>query len=149
MATQPNRLQQEALYSATGAGLSKEPRFTQTMLQQAYDDNATIRACKLPSALVEVPRISERYETQSYSHGVAGKDLRTLQIVENKISGQPVLNLNSAFFGAQRDANAVPDAHAEIFVRQKDFNATAAERNNYIKGLIYHTDMDHPLSFHH
>ena len=67
MATQPNRLQQEALYSSTGAGLAKEPRFTQTMLQQAYDDNATIRACKLPSALVEVPRISERYETQSYS----------------------------------------------------------------------------------
>ena len=87
VATQPNRLQQEALYSATGAGLSKEPRFTQTMLQQAYDDNATIRACKLPSALVEVPRISERYETQSYSQGIAGRDLRALQIVENKISG--------------------------------------------------------------
>jgi hypothetical protein len=149
VATQPNRLQQEALYSATGAGSAKETRFTQHMLQQAYDDNATIRACKLPSALVEVPRISERYETQSYSQGVAGKDLRALQIVENKVSGQPVLNLNSAFFGAQREGTTVPDAHAETFARQKDFNATAAERNNYIKGLVYHTDMDHPLSFHH
>jgi len=60
-----------------------------------------------------------------------------------------VLNLNSAFFGAQREGTAVPDAHAETFARQKDFNATAAERKNYIKGLVYHTDMDHPLSFHH
>ena len=119
------------------------------MLQQAYDDNATIRVCKLPSVLVEVPWISERYETQSYSQGVAGKDLRVLQIVENKVSGQPVLNLNCAFFGAQKEGTAVPDAHAETFARQKDFNATAAERNKYIKGLVYHTDMDHPLSFHH
>jgi len=33
------------------------------MLNQAFDDNATIRACKLPSALVEVPKINEKYET--------------------------------------------------------------------------------------
>ena len=44
------------------------------MLAQAYDDNATIRASKLPSALVEVPRINERYETQSYEQA-AGRDL--------------------------------------------------------------------------
>ena len=69
--------------------------------------------------------------------------------MENKLNGEPVLNLNCAFFGAKGAGSQVPNAHDEIFSRQKDFNATAAERKNFIKGLVYHTDMDHPLSFHH
>jgi hypothetical protein len=75
-------------------------RFTNNMLQQGYDDNATIKACRLPSALVEVPRINERYETQSLLLGdqLSGKNLKTVQLVENK-QKDPILNINSAFFG--------------------------------------------------
>lgn len=62
----------------------KEPRFTQNMLNQAFDDNATIKCAKLPSALVEVPRINERYETQSYKTIADGRDLQTLKLVSNR-----------------------------------------------------------------
>jgi|LauGreDrversion4_2_1035121.scaffolds.fasta_scaffold628858_2 hypothetical protein len=67
------------------------------MLQQGCDDNATIRASKMPSALTEVPRINERYETQSYDQ-IQGRELQSLKIVDNTRK-DPVLNINAAFFG--------------------------------------------------
>jgi hypothetical protein len=69
------------------------------MLSQAFDDNGTIKASKMPSALVEVPKVNERYETTSYTaSAIQGRDLQALKIAENK-GNNPVLNINSAFFG--------------------------------------------------
>ena len=71
------------------------------MLNQAFDDNATIRASKMPSSLVEVPRINERYETRSHApnpNQIQGRDLRTLELVAN-MKNDPTLNINAAFFG--------------------------------------------------
>ena len=70
------------------------------MLNQAFDDNATIRACKLPSALVEVPKINEKYETQSYLNAgsnIKGREFKTIDLFNNRTK-DPLLNLNSAFF---------------------------------------------------
>jgi hypothetical protein len=36
------------------------------MLNHFYDDNATIKASKLPSNLVEVPKVNEKYEISSF-----------------------------------------------------------------------------------
>lgn len=40
--------------------------FTQNMLDHVFDDNATIKVSKMPSSLVEVPRINEKYEISSF-----------------------------------------------------------------------------------
>lgn len=61
VATQGRRIQEETL-QPMGQG-EYTYKFTNQMLEQAYGDNVSIKACFLPSALVEVPRISERYET--------------------------------------------------------------------------------------
>ena len=81
---------------------------------------------------------------------LAGKNLKTVELVNNK-QKDPVLNLNAAFFGTPIDtAKPTPsDPYEEIFKKQKDFNAASSEQGNYAKGLVYHTDMNHPLSFHH
>ena len=42
------------------------PVFTNNMINHLYDDNATIKVSKLPSNLVEVPRINEKYEISSF-----------------------------------------------------------------------------------
>ena len=39
------------------------------MLNQFYDDNATIKVSKNPSSLVEVPRVNEKYEIKSFFGG--------------------------------------------------------------------------------
>lgn len=113
LAQQPQRLREQTLYQGNG-----EARFTQHMLAQAYDDNATIRASKLPSALVEVPRINERYETQSYEQA-AGRDLQSLRIAQNSRK-DPVLNINAAFFTHTQSQPAPSDPYEEIFQRQRE-----------------------------
>ena len=99
----------------------KEPRFTQNMLNHAYDDNGAIRACKLPSALVEVPKINEKYETKSFAQSdINGRDLKTLQLFENS-KKDPILNINAAFFGKKENEqpNKLRDPYEEIYNRQR------------------------------
>lgn len=36
------------------------------MLNQFYDDNATIKVSVMPSNLVEVPKVNEKYEVSSF-----------------------------------------------------------------------------------
>lgn len=42
------------------------PIFTNNMLNHLYDDNATIKVSKMPSNLVEVPKVNEKYEISSF-----------------------------------------------------------------------------------
>lgn len=52
--------------------------FTEQMLNQFYDDNAAITVSKMPSNLVDVPRINEKYEISAH---LSSKDhLKTVQI---------------------------------------------------------------------
>lgn len=39
------------------------------MLNHYYDDNASIKVSKMPSNLVDVPRVNEKYEIKSYFGG--------------------------------------------------------------------------------
>jgi hypothetical protein len=110
-------MQQDAIYGDDG------PRFTRDILNHVYDDNANIKAARLPSALVEVPRINEKYETQSYSQ-IQGRDLQALKIATNARE-DPIGNLNSAFFGVTDPVAKKPPVapYEEIFKKQQDFNA--------------------------
>jgi hypothetical protein len=66
------------------------------MLNQFYDDNATIKANKMPSSLVEVPKINEKYEMSSYQQFLFQK-LKSEQLITNS-KKDPILNTNAAFF---------------------------------------------------
>lgn len=86
------------------------------MLNQVYDDNANIKAARMPSALVDVPRINEKYETQSYSQ-IQGRDLKTLKLIENRENNSGLLNINAAFFttAPAEQAKIPSDPYEEIF----------------------------------
>ncbi len=72
------------------------------MLNQVFDDNATIKVSKMPSNLVEVPRVNEKYEISSFYNGKTPQylqNLRTLDLVKNSNQeGDPLMNLNPTFF---------------------------------------------------
>ena len=55
------------------------------MLQHYYDDNATIKAARMPSSLVEVPRVNEKYEVASFTHAPMNylENLKSAQMVRN------------------------------------------------------------------
>jgi hypothetical protein len=65
-----------------------------------------------------------------------------------------LLNLNAAFFGTPLDtytqskAAVIEDPYTQIFNKQVQTLANSSENKQYVKNLVYHTDMDHPLSFH-
>ena len=99
------------------------------MLNQYYDDNASIKVSKMPSNLVEVPRVNEKYEISSFfnnpypSHGT--NNLRTMQLIDNK-SKDPILNMNPTFYGGS-SANTLStsvDPYNEIFNKQKEYHAS-------------------------
>ena len=70
------------------------------MLGHIYDENATIKVSKLPSNLVEVPRINEKYEINSFfgKHPQYRENLRTMDLITNA-NMDPLLNLNPNFYG--------------------------------------------------
>lgn len=59
IATQQKRQQAATLQSEL-------PIFTNNMLNHLYDDNTTIKVSRLPSNLVEVPKVNEKYEIKSF-----------------------------------------------------------------------------------
>ena len=65
------------------------------MLNQFYDDNAAIKVSKMPSNLVDVPRINEKYEISS--HLTSRDNLKTVELAKN-LSRDPILNLNPSFY---------------------------------------------------
>lgn len=73
------------------------------MLNQFYDDNSAIKVTKMPSNLVEVPKVNEKYEiTTFYSQNNNStapylKDLKTLNVHNNNIK-DPINNLNPTFY---------------------------------------------------
>ena len=71
------------------------------MLAQYFDDAAAIKASAMPSGLVEVPRVNEKYEVASFFSSPFPPqfvgNLRTLEIVAN-CKNDPVMNVNAAFF---------------------------------------------------
>jgi hypothetical protein len=70
------------------------------MLNHLYDDNTTIKVSKLPSNLVEVPKVNEKYEISSFfgPSPQYKENLRTLQLIKNNET-DPIMNVNSIFFG--------------------------------------------------
>ena len=60
-----------------------------------------------------------------------------------------MLNLNSAFFGEKAPSRAVAiDPYLEMQALQREFQSRSSQSKDFIRGLVYHTDIDHPLSFH-
>ena len=94
MASQSRRQQQAT------AMTSNMPVFTNNMINHLYDDNATIKVSKMPSNLVEVPKINEKYEVSSFfgPSPQYKENLRTLQLVSNN-AFDPLMNVNTIFFG--------------------------------------------------
>lgn len=78
---------------------------------------------KNPSNLVEVPRVAEKYEINSFCRESAqySQNLKTLEIIRNQESGQAILNLNPGFFGGSSElaAKEVPlrDTFADLLSR--------------------------------
>eukprot|EP00347_Sterkiella_histriomuscorum_P012914 403366738 len=148
---QQSRRQQAALFRDIGnTNVDGQPVFTNNMLNQYYDDNASIKVSKMPSNLVEVPRVNEKYEIKSFfggSHPTYQVDgLKTMQMMNNQ-GKDPILNLNPSFFGKQSQDNKTSDPYSEIYKLQKDYQPST-QANAYLKDFIYRTDFDHPLSFH-
>jgi len=56
------------------------------MLEHAYNDNVTIKVSTMPSGLVEVPRINEKYEIRTLvgEDVIRGRDLKSMEIVMNR-----------------------------------------------------------------
>ena len=115
------------------------------MLNQFYDDNAAIRVSKMPSNLVEVPRINEKYEISS--HLTSRDNLKTVALAKN-FSRDPILNLNPSFYQRTQasGANDMADPYSEAFRRTQEYQQS--QKNGFVKDFIYRTDFDHPLSYH-
>lgn len=118
------------------------------MIDHAYNDNVTIKVSTMPSGLVEVPRINEKYEIRTKDEMIRGRDLKSMEIVTNR-NKDPIMNLNAAFFTHDKKAPLPSDPYEEIFKKQKEVqDQNLAPKSGYLKGLVYRTDIDHPLSFH-
>ena len=117
------------------------------MLEHAYNDNVTIKVSTMPSGLVEVPRINEKYEIRTLvgEDVIRGRDLKSMEIVMNR-QKDPIMNLNAAFFTHDKKA-PLSDPYEDIFKKQKEVQDLSS-KGGYVKGLVYRTDIDHPLSFH-
>lgn len=109
--TQEPQRQQDALFRDVTNGMGG--LFSNDMLNQFFDDNATIKVSKNPSNLVEVPRVNEKYENKSFFGGPGsrptqlpeGGGLRTLGLFGNSSSANPldsILNLNPTFYGSSK-----------------------------------------------
>lgn len=79
----------------------------------------------MPSSLTEVPRVNEKYEIKAFSYNLdtpsnleCRSNLKTMELLKNKASDQPCLNLNPAFFGGISTAAQTPvelrDSFADI-----------------------------------
>jgi hypothetical protein len=92
-------------------------------LNTLTDGNQSIKVSKNPSNLTEVPRVAEKYEINSFCRESAqySQNLKTLEIIRNQQSGQPILNLNAGFFGGSSElaAKDVPlhDTFADVLAR--------------------------------
>ncbi|CDW81926.1 UNKNOWN [Stylonychia lemnae] len=159
LATRQQTIAQQSMrqQAAVFKDINGQPQaFTRDMLNQFYDDNATIKVSKMPSNLVEVPRVNEKYEISSFFSQPYPQqyldNLRTLGMMDNK-SKDPILNLNPTFYTNSLQSNQTQsqlrslDPYNDIFNKQKDYHTTT-QQNAYIKDFIYRTDFDHPLSFH-
>ena len=115
------------------------------MLNQFYDDNAAIRVSKMPSNLVDVPRINEKYEISR--NITSNDDLKTVGLAKN-LSRDPILNLNPSFY--QRNQNLtssqqLSDPYVEAFRKTQEY---LQSDKGLVKDFIYRSDFDHPLSVH-
>ncbi len=91
---QQSKRQQKQILQGEG-----RPTFTNNMLNQLYDDNASIKVSKMPSNLVEVPRVNEKYEIASFFGQSAQfkENLRTMTLIQN-MQKDPLMNLNPSFY---------------------------------------------------
>jgi len=63
----------------------------------------------MPSNLTEIPRVSEKYEMQSFAFSEEIRNnLKTMELLQNNISGQSCLNFNPGFFGGISTAAQTP-----------------------------------------
>lgn len=63
--------------------------YSKNILNQLTDQNMAIKANKNPSNLVEIPRVNEKYEVNSFAHSNPQyrQNLKTLEIIKNNASG--------------------------------------------------------------
>lgn len=64
--------------------------YSKNILNTLTDQNAAIKVSKNPSNLVEVPRVHEKYEINSFtnSNPQYKQNLKTIEIINNNASGQ-------------------------------------------------------------
>lgn len=99
------------------------------MLDQLCDENAGITASRLPSNLKEIPRVSEKYEMNSFflSNAQYRANLKTIEILKNSESGQGILNMNPGFFsGVSERANEeikLKDPFSDILEKQNTWQS--------------------------
>jgi len=76
------------------------PIITQNMIDHLFDDNSTIKSSKLPSNLVEIPKVNEKYEISSFygSHPTFNQILATNKLLKNLNSDNEYQNVNAMFF---------------------------------------------------
>ena len=97
------------------------------MLDMLTDDDAAIKVSKMPSNLIEVPKVHEKYEINSFcrTNPQYKANLKTLEIISNNRSGQGILNLNPGFFGGVSEKAKVPvelkDPYADILEKQTNW----------------------------
>ena len=97
------------------------------MLDMLTDDDAAIKVSKMPSNLIEVPKVHEKYEINSFcrTNPQYKANLKTLEIISNNRSGQAILNLNPGFFGGISEQAKQPvelkDPYADILEKQTNW----------------------------
>lgn len=124
--------------------------YSQNLLNQLCDDNEGILASKQPSSLLEVPRVNEKYEINSFR---AGDNLKTKEMLRNFELGQPILNYNCGFFGGtslQSQSNVVlKDSFGDLLKEQHKW-----QNQNKIGSvatgidLVNYSELYHPFSLH-
>jgi hypothetical protein len=67
--------------------------------------------------LTEVPKVNEKYESASFmkTSSQYRTNLKTLEIIQNAQSGQPILNNNAAIFGGISEKAQQPVALKDGF----------------------------------
>jgi hypothetical protein len=68
--------------------------------------------------------------------------MRTLGL----ITKDPILQMNPSFYGGVQKSDKKVDPFSVIQSQKDQWNKSA--HNAYIKDLVFHTDLDHPMGLH-
>ena len=74
------------------------------------------------------------------------ENLRTMELLSNR-NNDPILNVNPIFFGSEKEPKPIIKDGFSLMKEQEHLWREAG-KHKFVKDMIYHSDFDHPLSFH-